>query len=426
MPKIQRARMQHPTGKPVAVPPVFPNAGVEAWYQSQLDKLVGEMYLDSRAVLIPVLETTPAIIGYATDLEAVPVPTAAGVIFWAKAQPGEARRCLILKRNDAQERYQFWGIPGGKIEAGETAEQAVRRETHEETLYDYRGSLRYLCTHRYRYTKFATFEADVAASFIPVLNDEHLDYKWVTLEEALQLNLHPGLAIALTEGSGVAMDASPTKEVQRALERWGAKWQKKFDLMSAKISLEFADKSESAAQVSMRAAFKRAGFTVAFKPTRKSIAAYQAVAAEQVGLIKSIAQKYHTDVATKVWESVKRGADMKTLSQGLAKQYNITRKRAALIARDQNAKAKAVIEAVRHQELGIKQAIWMHSHAGKEPRPTHVRMNNKLYDLDRGMWDSDEQKFVHPGQLINCRCTMRPYIPGFESAAYPEWEIAQT
>jgi uncharacterized protein with gpF-like domain len=56
----------------------------------------------------------------------------------------------------------------------------------------------------------------------------------------------------------------------------------------------------------------------------------------------------------------------------------------------------------------------MHSNAGKEPRPTHVAMNGKPYDLAKGMWDSDEKEWVHPGQLINCRCTMKPVIEGFE------------
>lgn len=215
--------------------------------------------------------------------------------------------------------------------------------------------------------------------------------------------------------SAPAMDATPTKALQKALQRWGAKWIDRFDLMANKISLDFAARNQRATETAMQSAFKRAGFTVAFKPTRASIEAYRAIAAEQVGLIKSIAQKFHTDVEAHVWESVKRGADMRTLSKKLEKTYGITRKRASLIARDQNNKAKATIEAVRHQQLGIKQAIWMHSHAGKEPRPTHVKMNNKLYDLATGMYDSDPrvQRYIHAGELINCRCTMRPYIPGF-------------
>lgn len=414
--KIRRAGLMSPTGRAVTVGPVFANAGVEAWYFSELDKLVTEMYYDARATILPAAEATPAIIAVATD-EARPTPNAAGVIF----RCGD--RFLVLKRTD---RMGFWGIPGGGIEAGETPEQAVRRETREETLFDFRGELTYLCTHKYRKAVFATYTAELPDSFIPILNDEHTEYAWATLGEALTMRLHPGLATALTDGSGYAHDATPTKELQRLMEKWGERWVARFDLMSNKLSLEFSARNQRATDTAVKSAFRKAGFTVPIKATRASVEAYKAVAAEQVGLIRSIAQKYHTDVQTQVWESVKRGADLRTLSQKLEKSYGVTRKRAALIARDQNAKAKATIEAVRHQELGIKQAIWMHSHAGKEPRPTHERMNGKLYDLDKGMWDSDEQRYVHPGELINCRCTMRPFIPGFEDAAYPEWEIAQT
>jgi len=39
-------------------------------------------------------------------------------------------RILLLHRNT--DRYSHWELPGGKIEEGETAEQAAVREIHEE------------------------------------------------------------------------------------------------------------------------------------------------------------------------------------------------------------------------------------------------------------------------------------------------------
>ncbi len=55
----------------------------------------------------------------------------------------------------------------------------------------------------------------------------------------------------------------------------------------------------------------------------------------------------------------------------------------------------------------------MHSHAGKEPRPTHVKMDGKKYDVTKGMFDTAEKRFIFPGELINCRCISRSVIPGF-------------
>jgi SPP1 gp7 family putative phage head morphogenesis protein len=408
----------HPSGKPVILAPVWPNAGVQMWYLAQLDQLIAEMNHSARCDLIPAARDTPVII--ATDAQPA---TAAGILF-KRTFMGETRYLLVERANGTG-----WGIPGGKIERGEAPDEAARRETREELAFRWRGPLAFRTLHRFRDTLYVTFEAEVYEKFEPTLEREHKAYRWVTLAEALLLDLHPGLRLTLTgvsDSPEFASDASPTKELQRALQRWGDKWVKRFDLMSKGIAADFAAKNQRATQIGMQASLKKAGFAVSFKPTRASIEAYKAVAAENVALIKSIAQKYHTDVQAQVWESVKRGGDLKTVSEKLEKTYGVTRRRAALIARDQNAKAKATIEAVRHQELGIKQAIWMHSRAGKVPRPCHVKMNNKLYDLAVGMFDKEENEYVHPGQLINCRCTMRPYIPGFETVAYPEWEVAQT
>lgn len=214
---------------------------------------------------------------------------------------------------------------------------------------------------------------------------------------------------------GFAVDApTPSILLNRALKKWGGLWLKKFDRLSLDLSRRFADKNFNMTQVGMRAAFADAGFTVKFKPTRASIEAYHAVAAEQVNLIKSIPQQYLTAVRSSVWESVRVGADMNALSKSLRKNYGVSVRRAALIARDQNNKAKAIIENTRRQELGIVKGIWMHSHGGKEPRPTHVEMDGKPYDLKKGMYDSAEGKFIWPGQLINCRCTSKSVIPGFD------------
>lgn len=209
---------------------------------------------------------------------------------------------------------------------------------------------------------------------------------------------------------GFAADNSSSVELMHTLERWSRHWRHRLDDMAAEIASAFARRSFARTQFSMMDALKRAGFTVRFKPTRKSIEAYRAVLAENVNLIKSVPQQYLTDVQTQVWQSVMKGSDLTTLSRGLRESYGVSTRRAALISRDQSAKAKAVIERVRRQELGITHAIWRHSHAGKTPRPTHVKMDGKRFKIADGMYDADEGKRVHPGELINCRCTSRSIL----------------
>lgn len=214
---------------------------------------------------------------------------------------------------------------------------------------------------------------------------------------------------------GFAADApSSSVLLRRALAKWGGLWTRKFDKLSLDLSKRFADKSFSMTQVAMKSALADAGFTVKFQPKPAVVDAYRAVVAENVNLIKSIPQQYLKDVQSSVWQSVMKGSDMNELSLNIRKKYNVSVKRAALISRDQNNKAKATIENVRRQELGITTAIWMHSSGGKTPRPTHVAMNGKPYDIAKGMYDKDEGAYVWPGTLINCLCTSKAVIPGFD------------
>ena len=217
---------------------------------------------------------------------------------------------------------------------------------------------------------------------------------------------------ANTEKWVIAWDASsPNIRLNRALQRWSDKWLKKWDKAANRIAKLFVSKNFAAAQTSFRAALSDASFTVRFAPTQKSLSAFSAAVSENVALIKSIPQQYHAKVQGDVWRAVTCGSDLSTLSTTLQRTYQLTTKRAALIARDQNAKAKATIENTRRQELGITQAIWQHSSAGKEPRPSHVAMNGKIFELRQGMFDPDEGEWILPGQLINCRCTSRAVLP---------------
>lgn len=226
-------------------------------------------------------------------------------------------------------------------------------------------------------------------------------------------------AYSVSVPAEIAIDADPKNPalfIRRAFDKLGRKWTSRFDALSLDLSRRFARKSQAVTQTQMKAAFKDAGFTVAFKPTPGSISAYQVVAAEQVNLIRSISAQYLKDVQSKVWASVMKGADLHTLSADLHETYGVTRNRAALIARDQNAKAKAIIEKARRQEIGVVKAVWMHSSGGKVPRATHIAMDGKLYDLAVGMWDKNEGKYILPGELINCRCTSRAVLPYVDEA----------
>lgn len=205
---------------------------------------------------------------------------------------------------------------------------------------------------------------------------------------------------------------TPLLNLRKVMERLGLHWQNRFDKIADDLAVVFADGATKHTDQAMMAALKKAGFTVKFSMSAKAKEGYSAVLQENIALIKSIPAEYLHDVATDVWRTVTTGDDLHALTKKLQSRYEVTHKRAAFIARDQSNKARAVTENVRRQELGITQAVWLHSGAGKEPRPSHVAANNKRFDLDKGMLLDGE--WLLPGQAINCRCTSISIIPGLD------------
>ncbi len=210
------------------------------------------------------------------------------------------------------------------------------------------------------------------------------------------------------------MDAPSADRLRTVMERWGDRWRIRLETLSEKMARQFADASRNYTDRAMLKAFRDAGLTIQWRPTKRMLEGYAAVVYENVQLIKSIPQKFLTDVQSDVWQSVTKGSDMAALTEKIRDTYGIAWRRAALISRDQTAKAKGVFEASRRAEIGITRAKWLHSAAGREPRPTHVAMNGKLFDVQKGMYDKDEGEYVQPGELINCRCTSAAVIPGFD------------
>jgi SPP1 gp7 family putative phage head morphogenesis protein len=211
----------------------------------------------------------------------------------------------------------------------------------------------------------------------------------------------------------LAQDASPVKAMRKQLRELGKRWIKRFDDAAPVIAEAYLKGSFKATDSAMRQALKDAGWTVKFEMTPFVREAYEASLAENIGLIRSIPQQYLQQVEGIAMRAYTAGRDLETMVKSLKRLYPKAANRAALISLDQSNKANSVVTQARQTELGIVEAVWMHSHAGKTPRPTHVAMNGKTYKVAQGMWDSDEKKWIFPGELISCRCTGRSVIPAF-------------
>lgn len=208
----------------------------------------------------------------------------------------------------------------------------------------------------------------------------------------------------------VAEDASPANELRRTMRDLSKRWLKTFDEGAEKLADWFARKSMGSTDAQLKSILRDAGVSVKFQMTQGMKDAFDAVRNENVQLIKSIGSQYLGDVEGMVQRSVVQGRNLGELSKNLEERYGVTKRRAALIARDQNNKASSAMTQQRQLDLGITQGVWRHSHAGKVPRQSHVDADGETFDINKGMFLDGE--WIMPGTLINCRCTWRPIIPG--------------
>jgi ADP-ribose pyrophosphatase YjhB (NUDIX family) len=98
----------------------------------------------------------------------------------------------------------LWGIPGGKIERGESSEDALKREIREETaleISDIRFVMNQDCIHS---TEFFRPEHFILLNYLAkatshqvTLNEEAEDFRWLDIDEAMELKLNSATKILL-------------------------------------------------------------------------------------------------------------------------------------------------------------------------------------------------------------------------------------
>jgi dATP pyrophosphohydrolase len=115
------------------------------------------------------------------------------------------REFLVLERSP--DRQGYWHLVAGALDEGEDASSAAVRELREETALDarvvdlglrYRYSLdaeppevRARFAHGITEIAVAAFAAEAPAEWEPVLDEEHVGYRWCTKDDALRLLRYP-------------------------------------------------------------------------------------------------------------------------------------------------------------------------------------------------------------------------------------------
>jgi len=93
-------------------------------------------------------------------------------------------KVLVIK-----DRLGRWTLPGGQIDKGESAKKAAKRETFEETGLKILLKKKKKKTKKYKKNKKKgiVYRAITKGRNIVALSFEHVKFKWVSLEKAVDM-----------------------------------------------------------------------------------------------------------------------------------------------------------------------------------------------------------------------------------------------
>ncbi|MEA2460671.1 MAG: 8-oxo-dGTP diphosphatase [Actinomycetota bacterium] len=108
---------------------------------------------------------------------------------------------LLMVRRGHEPNKGLWTVPGGRVERGESLEDAVKREIREETglaveVGRLAGHLEYIGEHHLVILDFLAQPQDGSE---PVAGDDADEVRWVPLDEIANLDCTPRFVELLTE-----------------------------------------------------------------------------------------------------------------------------------------------------------------------------------------------------------------------------------
>lgn len=206
---------------------------------------------------------------------------------------------------------------------------------------------------------------------------------------------------------------SPSERFRDLLTPIAERWTARFKRLSETICISFVKAIRGRVERGRVQALREAGIAIKINRSRFANERYQALIQENIDLIKTIPQEYFGRVNQQVQRNISKGYDKKALTEELYNDYDISYKRARVIARDQTQKATQSLAMVTDRDLGITEGVWIHVPGRLSSRPTHVAFDGQTFALNKGLYDSNKyvEDFVKPGELPLCRCTYRPVLP---------------
>lgn len=130
-------------------------------------------------------------------------------------------------------------------------------------------------------------------------------------------------------------------------------------------------------------------------------------------LITKLCERSAQKVQNAIAEGISKGYNLSRLTEKINSLENMDEARAARVALDQSCKLNQFIQVENSKALGAKEGIWVHVPGQYESRASHMKMNGKKFDLEKGMFDPEVEDYIQPGELPYCRCCFKAILPGF-------------
>ena len=137
--------------------------------------------------------------------------------------------------------------------------------------------------------------------------------------------------------------------------------------------------------------------------------------AENVLLIKSIPSETLGNMREIILGSYLKGSSIRDIQKAIQETYNVSKRKAQLLARDQVATLNAQLTKAKQTDAGCKKYRWSDSRDGRV-RDCHKALNGKVFSWDNPpeMWYETKRGRVytgrrcHPGEDYCCRCVAIP------------------
>lgn len=214
----------------------------------------------------------------------------------------------------------------------------------------------------------------------------------------------------------ITTDASIASQTRILLSKLRQKWLSIFSKRSVSLANKFISQVDSSAKRSLNQSLKELSGGLTIKTPDMPDAMKDkiiAATAENVALIKSIPQQFHSRIENAALRSVSQsGEGAKTIFDEIRDIGGVTEKRAKFIAEDQTRKITTASNLERAKSAGIRKGIWHHSGGSAEPRKLHkFKLDGTEFDLDNPpIIDEKTGQRGLPGELPHCKCFWTPVV----------------